>query len=492
MELDDEGSTRDESPSSMRPVVHFTPQGGWLNDPNGLVYADGVYHLFYQHNPYDVCWGPMHWGHATSTNLIEWTHHPIALAPDPLGMIFSGSAVTDEHDTAGFGAGAIVAAFTYRLGDRETQALASSTNGGSTFAKFDGNPVLVGPDGEQDFRDPKVIRFGGARGHWVMLLAVRSQVWIYTSHDLRTWVPTDTVGSACADLGVWETPELFELVADDGTAHWVLTIGTSHGAPAGGSGVRALLGRFDGRRFTHDGDEFWVDHGSDFYAPQSWNGAPDDRRIWIGWMSNWLFAADAVETSWRGQMSVPRELSLQSAGTTYRLKQTPVPELAGTWSEAYIESLVALDPERAHEPDLNGEALDVIVEGIDIGASIEIACRRGDAVVIVRVDRPASRLTVSAHGSGGPDLGGSSGRATSADITGAADEERLRIILDTASVEVFSGTTTISNLLVNSDEPWWIAIRTDHDATSLGRLEIHRLRNIHRGGTADEEGAFSA
>lgn len=476
----------------MRPVVHFTPPGGWLNDPNGLVYAEGVYHLFYQHNPHDICWGPMHWGHATSTNLIEWTHHPIALAPDSLGMIFSGSAVTDEHDTAGFGAGAVVAAFTYRRGDRETQALASSTDGGKTFAKFAGNPVLAGPDGQKDFRDPKIIRFGGARGHWVMLLAVGSQVWIYTSHDLRSWTQTDTVDSTDADLGVWETPELFELVADDGTAHWVLTIGASQGSPAGGSGVRALLGRFDGRRFTRDGGDFWVDHGSDFYAPQSWNGAPDDRRIWIGWMGNWLNATDILATTWRGQMSVPRELSLQSVGTSYRLKQTPVPELASARSETQAESQVPLDPGGAHAADLNGEALDVIVEGIDIDDVVEIACRRGDTVVAVRIDRPASRLTVSARRSSGPEFGGGVDRPTAADISGAADEERLRIILDAASVEVFCGATVISNLLVNSDEPWSIAIRSEHHASTLARLEIHRLRNGRHGRNADEAGGLSA
>jgi sucrose-6-phosphate hydrolase SacC (GH32 family) len=201
-----------------RPRYHFATPAGWLNDPNGLIYLDGEYPLFYQHYPGQIVPGPMHWGHAVSRDLLTWTDLPVALAPDAHGMIFSGSAVIDHADTAGFGAGAMVAIFTHHQEGRQSQSLAYSADRGRTWTKYAGNPVLPPPAGQPDFRDPRVFWYDGGdgAGHWVMLLAVGRSVWIYRSPDLKAWARTDEIGGRGASRGVWECPDLVELPVDGG------------------------------------------------------------------------------------------------------------------------------------------------------------------------------------------------------------------------------------------------------------------------------------
>jgi fructan beta-fructosidase len=331
-------------------LYHFTPPAGWLNDPNGMVYEAGEYHLFYQHQPESLIWGPMHWGHAVSRDLVQWEHLPIALAPDALGTIFSGSAVVDTNDTAGFGAGALVAAFTYAADQRQTQALAFSTDHGRSWFKYAGNPVLLPEDGRPDFRDPKVFWYGDAgTGHWTMVLAARDSIWLYSSPDLKRWTRTSMFGLDYGSHGgVWETPDLFELPVDDGPAtKWVMVVAVIRGAPAGESGVQYFVGDFDGAIFTCDDPPervLWADFGADFYAPQSWSNAPGGRRTWLAWMSNWSYARDVPASTWRGSMTVPRDLALTRTQQGVRLVQRPAPELTRlrrnrrSWADQAIES----------------------------------------------------------------------------------------------------------------------------------------------------------
>ncbi len=246
-------SSAQTNPEAFRPQFHFSPKTGWMNDPNGLVYDNGEYHLFYQHNPNDTKWGPMHWGHAVSSDLIHWQDLPIALEPDKLGMIFSGSAVIDADNTANFGKGAMVAVFTHDLSSAESQSLAYSTDHGRTWTKYALNPVLEPPNNLRNFRDPKVFWYtpGYGAGHWVMLVAAGSSVLIYESSDLKNWKFSSNFGLGYgATCGVWETPDLLELPITGGSQkRWVLTVGVNNCAPAGGTGVQYFVGQFDGKTF---------------------------------------------------------------------------------------------------------------------------------------------------------------------------------------------------------------------------------------------------
>ena len=326
--------------NSHRPLYHFTPPYNWMNDPNGLVYYDGEYHLFYQHHPYSMKWGPMHWGHAISRDLVRWEHMPIALYPDELGMIFSGSAVIDWHNTAGFGAEAMVAIFTYHLRHGyESQGIAYSLDRGRTWNKYAGNPVILPPEGEPDFRDPKV--FWYERGqYWVMVIVVGEKVAFYTSPNLKDWTKTSEFGMGYgAHGGVWEVPDLFELPIDEGSAtKWVLSVSMVGNGLRYGRGVQYFIGDFDGQTFTCDDAPErirWVDYGADFYANISWHDLPDERRIWVGWMSNWSYAHDLPTPTWQGALTLPREVSLRSTPTGIQLIQQPIREIQSLRNRAW-------------------------------------------------------------------------------------------------------------------------------------------------------------
>lgn len=325
---------------SYRPQYHFTPPTQWMNDPNGMVYFDGEYHLFYQHYPDSNVWGPMHWGHAVSTDMVHWEHLPIALYPDSLGYIFSGSAVVDWQNTTGFGANdnpALVAIYTYHdpVGAREgridfqTQGIAYSLDNGRTWTKYAGNPVLPNP-GIIDYRDPKVFWYDKDQS-WRMILAVKDRVHIYASPDLIHWEMQSEFGAETgAHGGVWECPDLFELTTDDGDSKWVMLLSINPGGPQGGSATQYFIGDFDGVTFTPVDDQIrWIDYGADNYAGVTWSDIPadDGRRLFIGWMSNWQYANVVPTYTWRSAMTIPRELILQKQEAGYLLQSKPVQEL---------------------------------------------------------------------------------------------------------------------------------------------------------------------
>ncbi len=325
-----------------RPHIHFTPQSMWMNDPNGLVYYEGEYHLFYQYHPNGKQWGPMHWGHAVSTDLFSWKHLPIALYPDELGMIFSGSIVVDWHDTSGFfnGSHGLVAFYTHADGELQRQSMAYSRDKGRTWVKYDGNPIIKNP-GIQDFRDPKVL-WHEESNQWVMVVTAGRKIWFYTSKDLKEWSFVSEFGEGWgAQEGVWECPDLFSLKDEQsGEVKWVLQIGIDAGGPAEGSGTQYFVGDFDGRTFVPSQakrEVKWLDYGKDFYAAQSFSNT-DDRRMILAWMSNWQYANEVPTDPWRSAMSLPRELKLKADDGTYIVSQNPVTELKSlTVSECSIE-----------------------------------------------------------------------------------------------------------------------------------------------------------
>ncbi len=316
-----------------RPQFHFSPPQKWMNDPNGMVYLNGVYHLFYQHYPDSTVWGPMHWAHATSVDLIHWKNEPVALYPDSLGYIFSGSAVVDKKNTTGFGKDGkipLVAVFTHhdpkdQSEKRENQSIAYSLNEGKTWTKYAGNPVLKNP-GIIDFRDPKVMWYEKEQ-KWVMTLATKDRVTFYSSPNLKEWKKESEFGeNVGAHGGVWECPDLFPLTLN-GNPYWVLVVSINPGGPNKGSATQYFVGDFNGSKFTPVNTKTkWVDWGADNYAGVTWSNT-GNRKIFLGWMSNWLYANVVPTKVWRSAMTIPRRLALKAVGNELFLTSKPVKEL---------------------------------------------------------------------------------------------------------------------------------------------------------------------
>lgn len=334
-----------------KPALHFSPAYGWLNDPNGLVYSEGQWHMFYQYYPMDTIWGPMHWGHAVSKNLIDWEHYPIALAPDELGNMFSGSAIVDKANTTGLfekeSESNLVAFYTASLprpeissADYQTQCLAYSTDQGFSWKKYEKNPILPNPKLEC-FRDPKVFWFEEGK-HWVMVLTHGQSIGIYHSKNIIDWELSSEFGATEGhhSQGPWECPDLFPLTAQDGVTKWVMVVGIGDGCYAPGSGTQYFIGDFDGKIFTNENPAeqvLWMDYGRDYYATQSWFNAPDNKRIAISWMSNWRYARNTETKTFRGIMTLPRECNLiRNEQGLYILKQS----FAESVSEGFDEKTV--------------------------------------------------------------------------------------------------------------------------------------------------------
>jgi fructan beta-fructosidase len=316
-----------------RPELHFTPRENWLNDPNGLVHRDGVWHLFFQHNPHGDHWGDMSWGHATSADLVSWDERPVAIRQDadadgnPSEYVFSGSAVVDGDDLVAVYTSVALPSTVERPG-LQTQHLARSSDGGETWVKDPANPVL--DRGSTDFRDPKVFRDpSGDRWLMVAVEALDHRVVIYSADDLHHWTLLSEFDDPSLDAGPWECPDLFPLRVDGGDeVCWVLLVSVLHGAPGGGSGMRCWIGDFDGTTYVA-WHSTWLDEGRDCYAAVTWNDAPDGRRVMIGWLSNWDYARVAPSTGWRGAMTLPRDLTLVGTQAGPRLRQEVSPELSG-------------------------------------------------------------------------------------------------------------------------------------------------------------------
>lgn len=396
-----------------RPQFHFSPREQWMNDPNGMVYHKGVYHLFYQHYPDSNVWGPMHWGHATSKDLVHWTQLPIALYPDSLGMIFSGSAVVDTANTSGLGSKEnppMVAIFTYHAAEKEkagridyqTQGLAYSLDDGMTWKKYDQNPVLKNP-GIKDFRDPKVFWFAQGK-QWIMTLAVQDHIEFYGSPDLLSWTKLGEFGKDKGHHGgVWECPDLFELqVEGTDQTRWVLLVSINPGGPNGGSATQYFVGDFTGKDFLikHNWlDTLWVDYGPDNYAGVTFSNAPDNRRIFMGWMNNWAYGDVVPTQKWRGATTVPRELSLREKGLKRYLISRPVSELVEFGS--IDQKDVAARKKAKDQPELsiitgefNTETFDYIEYSNSNGEKLRIGWERdGNYFYIDRSD--AGNITFS-------------------------------------------------------------------------------------------------
>ncbi|MBO0994916.1 glycoside hydrolase family 32 protein [Bacillus sp. SD088] len=433
-----------------RPVLHFSPKQNWMNDPNGLVFFKGEYHLFFQHNPNDSIWGPMHWGHAVSKDLIKWEELDIALYPDELGTIFSGSAVIDWYNTSGFfpEEPGMVAIFTHHLDNNDrtppiqTQSLAYSHDQGRTWIKYQGNPVLTHPS-KIDFRDPKVFWLE-EQAKWIMVLATGQTVSLYSSSNLKEWHFESEFGEGigCHD-GVWECPDLFELTVENkDEKKWVLIVSIGDNLKYDhGSRTQYFLGSFDGSAFkADDWDIRWLDFGKDNYAGVSFSDIPeeDGRRLYLGWMSNWRYANEVPTEGWRSQMTLPRSLSLRDEKAGLKLIQTPVNTL-----ERYFKRTKNIS-----ESVVRGD-VEYKLEGIETSLHIQLNIENLNAkqygVVIYHTSNQFTTITINAidnylrldrNNSG--EVGFSNNFLISQELNlEETSDINLLIIVDTSSIELF-------------------------------------------------------
>jgi len=407
-----------------------------MNDPNGLIYFHGKYHLFYQHDPHSNINGPMHWGHAESNDLLHWKQLPVALYPDSLGVIYSGSAVIDKKNTAGFGKDAMVAIFTYHNDaiwksgrkNTESQGIAYSLDEGRTWVKYPGNPVLNN-SGEQDFRDPNVT-WDEPRKRWLMALAVGDHIKFYSSTNLKQWsFETDFFPGVKKEYGVWECPDIFPMKID-GVERWILILSQNMNGPNGGTATRYIIGDFDGHTFTAKTQPQWIDFGTDFYAAITYDNVPGGKRILLGWMSNWLYATKTPTQVWRSAMALPRELTLVKSSSGYTLRQSVVPGFTKL-TQPVVSVKQGTNFSRSNL-DLSKAVVEFDVTPLKGAFEVIFSNESGERITItvdvktIRIDRSHSGVTdFSSDFSSRPQ-----------EMTSAEPVHHLQLILDKSSVEI--------------------------------------------------------
>ena len=415
-----------------RPLYHHTPAYGWMNDPNGMFFKDGVWHLYFQHNPYGSQWENMTWGHSTSTDLIHWTFQGDPIQPDAWGSIFSGSSVVDKNNTAGFGENAIVALYT-SAGENQTQSMAYSTDNGKTFTKYDGNPIIT--SNVPDFRDPHMFWNEDIK-KWNMILAAGQQMNIYSSDNLKDWKFESSFGAEYGSHGgVWECPDLMKMkVRGTDKEKWMLVCNINPGGPSGGSATQYFVGDFDGHKFTCESKPEvtkWMDYGKDHYATVTFDNAPNGRHVALAWMSNWQYANQVPTMQYRSANSIPRDLGLfEYKGNTY-CSVTPSEEITAARSKKPSKSL--------------SEACEMVVN-LKGDATITLSNSKGEKVVMTYKAKDET-FSMDRTLSGKTDFSSDFAAITTAPVYGKMN--KLRIFIDKSSIEVFDndGKMAMTNLV---------------------------------------------
>ena len=414
-----------------RPLYHQTPLYGWMNDPNGMFYKDGVWHLCYQYNPYGSQWENMTWGYATSTDLVNWTHMPAVLEGDALGAVFSGSSVVDKNNTAGFGKDAIIAFYT-SAGHSQMQSMAYSTDGGKTFKKYANNPIITST--ARDFRDPHVF-WNEEAGFWNMILAAGQEMQIYSSANLKDWKYESSFGHEYGNHGgVWECPDLMKMkVRGTEKEKWMLICNINPGGPFGGSAAQYFIGQFDGHKFTCEDEPSetkWMDYGKDHYATVTFDNAPDGRRCAIAWMSNWQYANQVPTMQYRSANSIVRDLGLfEYKGETY-CSVLPAKEMTAA---------------RGAKVGAPTEACEIVVD-IKGDAQITLRNAKGERVVMT-YDDAEETFDMDRRRSGNISFSDAFPVVTSSPTYGKI--RQLRIFVDRSSIEAFDseGKMVMTNLV---------------------------------------------
>lgn len=485
-ELKLSGSFDMANKESFRPVYHHTPAYGWMNDPNGMFYKDGVYHLYFQYNPYGAVWGNMHWGHSTSTDLMHWKFEGCAIVPDAWGAIFSGSCVVDHENTAGFGKEAVVAFYTSAKstpwGDIQMQSMAYSLDNGKTFTKYEGNPILT--SSEKDFRDPKVFWYAPGK-HWVMILAVGQHMEIYSSVNLKEWKKESEFGAMQgAHGGVWECPDLVEIPVE-GTREkkWVLICNLNPGGPFGGSAAQYFVGSFDGKKFVNESptQTKWMDWGKDNYATVTWNNAPDGRCIALGWMSNWQYANNVPTRQYRSANTLARDLTLYREGQELYLKSTPSSEVKKARGKKV--SIPSFKVSEKHEMvnlfEEKQGAYEVEIVIQNAGASKIAFCLLNDKgeKVSMYYDLNRKQFVMDRSESGTVDFSKDFPAVTVAPVN--VDKElTLRLFVDRSSIEAFGedGKFVMTNLVFPSQPYVKMCFEADKNGYAVKSLNVYKLQ----------------
>ncbi len=492
-----------------RPQFHFSPKEKWTNDPNGMVYFDGEYHLFYQFYPDSTVWGPMHWGHAVSTDLVHWENLPIALYPDSLGYIFSGSAVVDvNNNTTGFGKDgkpAMVAMYTYHYmpgekagkSDYQSQAIAYSNDRGRTWTKYEGNPVIPNPGNVKDIRDPKLV-WDEERSQWVVTLAAGQHIEFWASKDLKKWAKLSEFGDGVgAHGGVWECPDLFPITVEGtGEKMWALIVNLNPGQPNGGSGTTYFIGKFDGKKFNLDpefaknvqgGNALWLDGGKDNYAGVTWSDAPNGRRILLGWMSNWQYANKVPTVKWRNAMTIPWSLSLRKTEAGYRIFCEPVQELQALRTKSYdvpkseLAASLDLTPQLGFSPTLSEVELEIALPADGKGSyGVELSNTKGESYRIgynAATNQFFSDRSKAGDASFSPDFANKPSTATrlSKDKT-----LKLHLYFDVASAELFAdgGSNVMTEIFFPAEDFTQMKIFAEGGKAELLGGKVHQLQGI--------------
>lgn len=485
-ELKLSGSFDMANKESFRPVYHHTPAYGWMNDPNGMFYKDGVYHLYFQYNPYGSVWGNMHWGHSTSTDLMHWKFEGCAIVPDAWGAIFSGSCVVDHENTAGFGKEAVVAFYTSAKstpwGDIQMQSMAYSLDNGKTFTKYEGNPILT--SSEKDFRDPKVFWYAPGK-HWVMILAVGQHMEIYSSVNLKEWKKESEFGAMQgAHGGVWECPDLVEIPVE-GTREkkWVLICNLNPGGPFGGSAAQYFVGSFDGKKFVNESptQTKWMDWGKDNYATVTWNNAPDGRCIALGWMSNWQYANNVPTRQYRSANTLARDLTLYREGQELYLKSTPSVEVKKARGKKV--SIPSFRVSEKHEivnlfeEKQGAYEVEIVIQ--NAGASKIAFCLLNDKgeKVSMYYDLNRKQFVMDRSESGTVDFSKDFPAVTVAPAN--VDKElTLRLFVDRSSIEAFGedGKFVMTNLVFPSQPYVKMCFEADKNGYAVKTLNVYKLQ----------------
>ncbi|WP_295730453.1 GH32 C-terminal domain-containing protein [uncultured Muribaculum sp.] len=472
-----------------RPAFHHTPLYGWMNDPNGMVYKDGVWHLYYQWNPYGSKWQNLSWGHSSSKDLVNWEHHPVAIEPNGLGYVFSGSSALDPGNTAGFGKDAIVSLYTSAAAS-QIQSLAHSNDNGETFEIYPGNPVITQ---ESEARDPNMF-WNAATGQWNLLLAhaLDHEMLIYTSPDLKEWTLRSAFGKGLgAQDGVWECPDLFELPVDGGeTKKWMLICNINPGGPFGGSAAQYFIGDFDGITFVPDRDAEgnvptkWMDFGKDHYATVSWSDAPDNRRTVIGWMSNWQYAAEVPTMQFRSANTLPREMGLFTApdGQVY-VSTMPSPEVETLRDRLVVRQnrlSVGKNPRKVALPTANDGICEIefdIFARKNANVSVVLSNDKGEKVEMV-YSPVEGTLSFDRRNSGITDFSQDFPSVTVAPTFGKDNEPlKVRMFVDRSSIEVFEGDGkfAMTNLVFPTSPYSNISFSSADGKADVRNLKIYSL-----------------
>lgn len=485
-ELKLSGSFDMANKESFRPLYHHTPAYGWMNDPNGMFYKDGVYHLYFQYNPYGAVWGNMHWGHSTSTDLMHWKFEGCAIVPDAWGAIFSGSCVVDHENTAGFGKEAVVAFYTSAKstpwGDIQMQSMAYSLDNGKTFTKYEGNPILT--SSEKDFRDPKVFWYAPGK-HWVMILAVGQHMEIYSSVNLKEWKKESEFGAMQgAHGGVWECPDLVEIPVE-GTREkkWVLICNLNPGGPFGGSAAQYFVGSFDGKKFVNESptQTKWMDWGKDNYATVTWNNAPDGRCIALGWMSNWQYANNVPTRQYRSANTLARDLTLYREGQELYLKSTPSSEVnKARGKKVSIPSFKVSEKHEMvnlFEEKQGAYEVEIVIQ--NTGASKIAFCLLNDKgeKVSMYYDLNRKQFVMDRSESGTVDFSKDFPAVTVAPAN--VDKElTLRLFVDRSSIEAFGedGKFVMTNLVFPSQPYVKMCFEADKNGYAVKSLNVYKLQ----------------